>query len=547
MEYNISINNNIIKAFKGETILNVLKRIGITIPTLCNMPEMTPTGACRLCVVELENNNTLVTACSTPITEGMKILTHSQKVISSRKTIVELLLTNHPENCLYCDKSGNCELQSLAENLNIRERTFFGDKNSAKTDRSSPGIIRDMSKCILCGRCVRICEETIGISAIDLVNRGKNSSIETIFQRGLFYSNCIHCGICINACPTGAIMEKSNIPQVSEKLNSTNKNLTAILSPVSIADIANEFSLKKYEDSRDFLVAAIHDIGFKNVLTLSLGNDIFIYENAIKVYENIKNNSQPLIITDCPSIKKYIKTELPDLEKYLSKVPTPQQIIGKLFKETDKSTDNTYISMVSCIAHKYEAIQSNNTDKGVPDIDYVLTTKELLRLLKTHGISLPYTKKDTPDKPSNSDSSAGVLFEVKGGIAESIIRELYIKEGLQNSARKNLELRTDKQFQEYELTIGNRQVKIAVLYGVDTLRQKSKEILNNNYLFVEIRSCNFGCIGGCGQISGHDENEKAKKIRKIIYDFDEKNVINSPSKNPFIKGFYKEKGVDRLF
>ncbi|MDR2010557.1 MAG: (2Fe-2S)-binding protein [Bacteroidales bacterium] len=546
MEFNIKINNNNVKVTKGETILSVLKRIGIAIPTLCNMPELTPTGACRLCVVELENNHTLVTACSSPVSEGMKILTHSQKVISARKTIAELLLTNHPENCLYCDKSGNCELQQLAENLNIRERTFVGEKNMSKSDRSSPGIVRDMSKCILCGRCVRICEEMLQISAIDLVNRGKNSNIETVFQRGLFYSNCIHCGFCITACPTGAILEKTNIPQIVEKLNYSDKSINIIISGSTIASLATYFNVKRYEDARNYLVAALHDVGFKNVMTLSLGNDIFVHEISSIILERLNNHNEPLIISDCPSVKKYIKTELPEFQKYLPKVPTPQQILGKILKFDNDPQNDILVSVASCVAHKYEAIQSNNTQKGVPDIDYVITTKELLKLLKTHGIILPYSKKETPDKPSNSDSSGGVLLETKGGISEAIIRELYLKSGINNNTKKIPELKSDKQFIEYEFALGNKKYTIASINNVDTLRCKQHEILNNKYLFVEVRACNFGCIYGCGHIQCNDV-ENYKKLKKNILEFDEKTNSDTAGKNPFIKGYYKEKGIERLF
>jgi iron only hydrogenase large subunit-like protein len=546
MEFTISINKNNVKVSKGETILNVLKRIGISIPTLCNMPELTPTGSCRLCVVELEHNNKLVPACSTPIYEGMKILTHSQKVITTRKTIVELLLANHPENCLYCDKSSNCELHLLAENLNIRERTFVGEKNTSKTDRSSPGIIRDMSKCILCGRCVRICEEILQISAIDLVNRGKNSNIETVFQRGLFYSNCIHCGLCITACPTGAILEKTNIPQIVEKLNYSEKKINIIIASSSIVSLANYFNVKRYEEARNYIVAALQNIGFNNVFILSLGNDIFVQENVSLIYEQLKKHEQPYIITDCPAVKKFIRTEMPDLIKYLVKTPTPQQILGKLLKTSENSQNEILISVASCVAHKYEAIQSNNTQKGVPDIDYVITTKELLKLLKTHGIVLPYTKKETPSKPSNSDSSGGVLFESKGGIAETLIRELRLRTGDNNYSKKIIELKTDKPYIEYEFNLNNKSYKIASIYNIDTLRKKQYEIFNNKYLFIELRACSHGCVHGCGHIQNNDA-ELHKKLKKIITDFDDKTNADTVGKNPFVKGFYKEHEKDRLF
>ena len=324
------INNTKQKADSNETILSVLNRIGISIPTLCNMKELSPTGACRLCVVEDAETGELITSCSTPVRENMKIFTHSPEVINARKTIIELLLANHPENCLYCDKSGNCELQKLSEDLNIREKVFYGDLMSRKTDRSSPGIVRDMSKCILCGRCVRICDEILGISAIDLINRGKNTSIETVFQKGLFYSDCIHCGLCVTACPTGAIMAKSSINQVIEKLGNNKTTKSIMIPTTTIANIAVSYNIRKYEDARNMLVAALHSIGFNKVYPMSLFNDFFISEATSIIQNRLKNSPQPLIITDCPAIKKYIQIKEPELVEFLCKIPAPQQIGAKI-------------------------------------------------------------------------------------------------------------------------------------------------------------------------------------------------------------------------
>lgn len=538
------VNNTLQKAEKGETILSALSRIGISIPTLCNMTELSPTGACRLCVVENADNGDLITSCSTPVTPKLRILTHSPEVIAARKTIVELLLTNHPENCLYCDKSGDCELQKLAEELNIREKLFYGNKTFGKTDRSSPGIVRDMSKCILCGRCVRICEEILDISAIDLIDRGKNTSIETVFQKGLYYSDCIHCGLCVTACPTGAILPKSNLNQLIEKLGDNKISKSIVVSSASVADLASKYGIRKYEDARNFIMAALHDIGFDKVFTMSLFNDFFISEAATAISEKITRPPKPLLITDCPAVKKFIQTKDPELSKYVCKIPPAQQIAAKLLSIEQKT--DLLVSVSPCIAHKYEAVQTQNTNKGVPEIDFVLTSGELSKLLKTLGVSLPYTKKESPDKPANSDSSAGVFFETKHGITEGIVRELSFRSGVSIQLNRIIELKPEKDFAEYEFDLNGLKYRVAAVYGLENFKKYRNQILNENYLFVEVRSCRYACLDGCGQSLSVDM-ENTKRLRKIIVEYDEKNSNNSAGKNPNIKGFYRSNNIDRIF
>ncbi|MDD4149960.1 MAG: [Fe-Fe] hydrogenase large subunit C-terminal domain-containing protein [Bacteroidales bacterium] len=538
------INNTEQKADSNDTILSVLNKIGISIPTLCNMKEFSPTGACRLCVVEDAETGELITSCSTPVRENMKIFTHSPEVISARKTIVELLLANHPENCLYCDKSGNCELQKLSEDLNIREKVFYGDLISGKTDRSSPGIVRDMSKCILCGRCVRICDEILGVSAIDLISRGKNTSIETVFQKGLFYSDCIHCGLCVTACPTGAIIPKSGINQLIEKLGNDKTTKSIMLPATTIANIAVTYNIRKYEDARNMLVAALHTTGFNKVYTMSLFNDFFISEATSIIQTRLKKSNKTLIITDCPAITKYIQIKEPELVDFLCKIPPPQQIGAKILS-TQEPTD-ILVSVSPCIAHKYEAVQTQNTNKGVPEIDFVLTSDELDKLLRTLGITLPFSRKETPDNPTNSDSSAGVFFDTKHGIAEGIVRELFYRLELTNQLNRIIEIKPEKDFLEYEFQINKTYYSVACISGIENLVKYKKQILDGNYLFVEVRSCKSGCIDGCGQ-KLTDNQEKQKRLRKIISEYDEKTNNNTPGKNPFIKGFYKNNQLKNIF
>lgn len=544
MEFNITINNNIVKVSRGETILTALRRNGISIPTLCNWSELTPTGACRLCVVELEDSPELVTACSTLVSNGMKILTHSAKVIKARKTVLSLLLANHPEDCLYCEKNGRCELQDIAYSLNIRERSFIGKHEEQKTDRTDPSMILDMSKCILCGRCVRICSEIVGVSALEFISRGKDMKVETIFKKGLYYSPCIHCGKCIIACPTAAISEKSVINQVCEKLSNSETNFAITISESTIAWFTTVLGIKKFEDTRAFLISALRYTGIKTVNTSSFANEIFISEHARILADRMDKTTNPLIITDCPAIKTFIKDQLPELDKFVTKVPIPQQISGNLIKQNTNDNNILHISVVPCVSLKYDAATNQENSSGVTAADFVISSIELQRLLNIYGISIPNTKKDNVE--SISGTSAGAVFETKGGISESIIREFFFSNGNQKYPKKIFEVKSDKAFIEYEFDLNGKAYKIASIHGTDTLKAKKNDILRSDYLFVEVRSCNAGCVSGCGNVHNNDP-DLAKKIKKVIIDFDEINHNDTAGKNPFIKGLYKSVENKRLY
>ena len=265
MIFDIEVNNKIIKAKKGETILSALSRNGIKVPTLCYMDELVPTGACRICAVEVEGQDNLVPSCAQPVEEWMRIKTHSPKVIKARKTIVELLLSNHPDDCLYCERNGNCELQKLAVELNVLERRITGQKGKQKADRSGSSMVRDPKKCILCGRCVRVCEEIIGVSAIDFIKRGNHCEITTSFQKGINLSSCINCGQCIMSCPTGALYERDHLPEIIDSLNNPTKHVIIQYSPTISVTLAEEFGVKAGKDINGMVNAALRKIGFNKV------------------------------------------------------------------------------------------------------------------------------------------------------------------------------------------------------------------------------------------------------------------------------------------
>src|SRR5512133_1139670 len=333
MVFSIEVNNREITARKGETILSALQRSGIRVPTICSMKDFSPTGACRMCVVEVEGKNNLVPSCSYPVEEWMKIYTHSPRVIKARKTIVELLLSDHPDDCLYCERNGNCELQRLAEELSIRERRIPGSKTKYKLDKSSPSIIREPSKCILCGRCVRVCEEIQGISTLDFAHRGSNTSIATAFGKDLNFSSCIHCGQCVVICPTGALIERVEFPELEQQLHDPKKVVVVQYSPSVPVTLSEEFELKTGKDWPGILNALLRKIGFDLVLETAFGSDLNIMEVTGELITKIRNKeTMPVLSSCCPGWVKHLEQSKPELIPLLSTTKSPQQLMGSLIK-----------------------------------------------------------------------------------------------------------------------------------------------------------------------------------------------------------------------
>ncbi|MDY0099658.1 MAG: [Fe-Fe] hydrogenase large subunit C-terminal domain-containing protein, partial [Bacteroidales bacterium] len=430
----IQVNNKKIKARKGETILSALNRNGIMIPTLCRMRDFTPTGACRICVVEVEGKERLVTACSHPVEEWMKIWTHSPRVITARKTIVELLLSNHPDDCLYCDRNLHCELQKLAEELNIRERRIRGKKIKQRLDQSSPSVVRELSKCILCGRCVRVCEEIITSTSLDFINRGRQTHVGTAMDRELNFSSCIQCGQCVLVCPTGALHEKHNITEVQEYLNKTEVVKAIQYSPLVAAGIADELGIKYGREFDKVLNAILRKIGFDKVFTTGTGTDIYINELTEELSEKLqRKNEDPLYIAACPAWTKYAEQFYPELIPSLSLIKSPQQITGVLIKtivagQLGIQPEQIFsVSVSPCVAMKFEARRDGMMRKGISDVDSVLTVRELARLIKLYGIDITNIDKEPADEPISGRSSMAVLAETSGGLAEGIARLLFYR------------------------------------------------------------------------------------------------------------------------
>ena len=424
----MKVDGRTIEAKEGETILSALKREGIHVPTLCHLEGLLPSGACRMCVVELEGAPNFVTACSYPVAPGMKILTRSPKVLDARRTIVELLLSNHPDDCLYCARSGKCDLQNLSQALGIRQRLYRGKRNEAERDVAGP-IVRDPDKCILCGRCVRVCEEIQAVGAIDFVNRGCKAYIGTAFDQGLNVSSCINCGQCIVNCPTGALTERSYLDEVIAALSDPDKTVVVQHAPAVSVSLAEEFGIEPGQDVDGKMVAALRRLGFKRVFDTSFTADLTIMEEASELAQRIQQGGALPMFTSCsPGWIKFVEQFYPDFIPNLSTCKSPQQMMGAVIKSYFAKRESldpakiVSVSIMPCTAKKFECGRPEMAPNHIPDVDYVLTTRELGQLLRTFGVDLMVLPPESADTPFGERSSAGKIFGASGGVMEAAVR-----------------------------------------------------------------------------------------------------------------------------
>ncbi|HKK41735.1 MAG TPA: [Fe-Fe] hydrogenase large subunit C-terminal domain-containing protein [Bacteroidales bacterium] len=548
MFFTIQVNNRKIKAEKGETILSALNRNGIIIPTLCRMKDFTPTGACRMCVVEVEGRNRLVAACSQPVEEWMKIQTHSPRVITARRTIVELLLSNHPDDCLYCDRNLNCELQRLAEELNIRERRIRARKIKPHLDQSSPAIVRELSKCILCGRCVRVCEEVMTATSVDFISKGRNTHVGAALDKDLNFSSCIQCGQCVLVCPTGALHEKHNITEVQEYLH--NKDVIKVIqySPAVPMGIAEELGIRYSREFDRVLNGILRKVGFDRVYKTGTGTDIAVSEMSDQLLTGIKNDSGgPLYISACPAWVKYAEQFMPGILPQLSGVKSPQQITGSLIKTLIadqigiKSSEIFSVSASPCTAMKFEARRDGMMRKGISDVDAVLTVRELARLIRLHGIDTSVIEQEAADDPLSGRSSAAFLAEVSGGIAEGVLKDLIYKMTGKDADKHIFKrIRTGGSFREAVISIDKMSVNVAVVDGLTGLEKLKAALADGKkYNLVEVMACPGGCIHGAG-LRPPNSKEDLKNRAKTIYQADDTEAITLPSKSPACISLYSK-------
>jgi iron-only hydrogenase group A len=545
----IEINGKKLEAQKGETILTVARRNGIEIPTLCHMEGLAPSGACRMCVVDVEGVANLLTACSYPVADGMKVRTHSPRAVDTRKTIVQLLLANHPDDCLYCGRSSNCDLQQLARDLGVTRREYHGFRAKKTLDVSGPALVRDPEKCILCGKCVRVCEDVQSVAAIDFVGRGSKTVIGTAFSRALATSSCINCGQCVVVCPTGALTERSYVGEVLAALRDPDKYLVVQHAPAVSVTLAEEFGVPPGTDCDGQMVAALRRVGFKKVFDTSFSADLTIMEEASELVQRIKTGGKLPMFTSCsPGWIKFMETFYPDMLPHLSTCKSPQQMLGAVVKSYFAEREGidpskiVSVSIMPCTAKKFEAGRPEMTQDYVPDVDFVLTTREAAQLLRTSGVGMTGIEPEAADTPFGERSTAGKIFGASGGVMEAAVRTAHwMITGKELPGLDIQPLRGLAGAKELKANIGGIDVGAAVVSGLGNARNLIEQIRagRSDLHFIEVMTCPGGCINGGGQPLHSNKAAVLARMQKL-YDLDKSSALRTSHDNASVKRLYAE-------
>ncbi len=544
----VYINNQEFSARTGQTILEVCEQHNIQIPTLCHLKELSPTGACRICVVEVENVPNLVPACAYPVSADMRIFTNSPRVRRARKTNLELLVANHPRECLICIRNGNCELQTLAADYGLREFRYAGEIRHSLSDPASPSIERDPDKCILCGRCVRTCNEIQGVGAIDFIRRGFSSVVSPAYERSLNEVNCVFCGQCIMVCPVGALKEKSHQKNVWEAINDRNTFVTAQIAPAVRVAIGEEFGLPEGEDASLKIVTALKRMGIDKVFDTNFGADLTIMEEASELIHRLQNGAPVPLITSCsPGWIKYIEHFYPELLSHLSTCKSPQEMHGSVTKNyyakiMGLSPENIHVtSIMPCTAKKFEA-QRPELGHEYQDVDSVLTTRELIRMIKISGIDFKNLDETPFDNPLGESTGAAAIFGTSGGVMEAALRTAHwMMTGNEIPGIEFTAVRGFQGLKEAEIDINGILLKVAVISGLHDAPAVLDKIKNGTspYHFIEVMACPGGCINGGGQPLPRN-TEKLKARAEGLYKIDKYKKHRCSHQNEGIKILYRE-------
>jgi NADP-reducing hydrogenase subunit HndD len=552
---NLKINNIDVSVPAGSTILQAAKSANIEIPTLCYMKEINEIGACRICVVEVKGARSLVASCVYPVNEGMEVFTSTPRVLKARRMTLELLLSNHNRKCLSCIRSGSCELQALCNEYGVdNDGKYDGAKTESEIDDSAAHMYRDNSKCILCRRCIAVCEKNQAVSVIGANERGFATHVGSPFEALLDETSCVSCGQCIVNCPTGALSEKDSTGKVWEALSDDSKHVIVQTAPAVRAAIAEEFGNPIGTDGEGKMVAALRRLGFDGVYDTDIAADLTIIEEANELVERIQNGGKLPMITSCsPGWIKYCEYNFPDLLDNLSTCKSPQQMFGALAKTwyADKMgidpKDIYVVSVMPCTAKKFEIGREDQAAAGVPDVDAVITTRELARMIKRAGINFNGLADEKFDMPLGSSTGAGVIFGATGGVMEAALRTAV--ETITGKELPNLEfteVRGMEGIKEASYEVGGLTVKVAVASGLANAKELMKKVRKGevDYQFIEIMACPGGCVNGGGQpvvaASVRNFEDVRGKRAAVLYNIDKNMPLRKSHENPVLKEAYAE-------
>ena len=529
-----------------KNILTVIRKAGIDVPTLCYHSELSTFGACRLCTVEDDRGRTFA-SCSEEPRDGMVIYTNSEKVRKYRKLIVELLLAAHCRDCTTCIKSGECVLQELAHRLGVKKVRFQNTREERPLDFSSPAIVRDPNKCILCGNCVRVCDEIQGIGAIDFAYRGTDAMVMPAFDRQIAETDCVNCGQCRVFCPTGAITIRTNIGEVWKALADKDTRVVAQIAPAVRVAAGDAFGLPKGENAMGKIVAALHRMGFDEVFDTSYSADLTIMEESAEFLKRLeKGENLPLLTSCCPAWVKFVQDQFPDYKENISTCRSPQQMFSAVIKEYYRNPEHAegkktvVVSIMPCTAKKMEAEREEFIRNGKPDIDAVLTTKELASMIRELGIQFADLEPTAPDTPFSIRSGGGVIFGTSGGVTEAALRRLAertnpVLQEIRYSGVRGLE-----GIKKFTIEIGGKAVHTAVVSGLGNAEKLIQLIESGeeHFDFVEVMACPTGCIGGAGQPESFLEDKK--KRSSGLYTADKSALVKRSDENPVVTKLYED-------
>lgn len=544
MKY-MTINNRKVAFDDEKNVLSVIRKSGIDLPTFCYHSELSTYGACRMCVVE-DDRGKIFASCSEVPRDGMVIYTNTPRLQHHRKMILELLLSSHCRDCTTCKKNGVCILQNLAKQLGVSYIRFENNKPTLPLDESSDCIVRDPNKCILCGDCVRTCDEIQGLGILDFAYRGSNMQVMPAFNRTMAETDCVGCGQCRVVCPTGAITIKQNIHPVWMALSDKNTRVVAQIAPAVRVAVGDKFGIPKGENALGQLVAALRRMGFDEIYDTNFGADLTVMEEAKEFVERLESGENlPLFTSCCPAWVKFCENKYPDLRKHISTCRSPQEMFGAIIKEEarmnkEDTRKTMVVSIMPCTAKKAEILRPEHYTDGEQNVDLVLTTTEITRMIKEAGIALSQMPSEALDMPFGLSSGAGAIFGVTGGVTEAVLRRL-----VDSSAAEDLEnisftgIRGTEGIKEAVVDFHGRELKLAVVNGLRNADEVMKKIQSGEvyYDFVEVMACKRGCMAGGGQPVPIGPRTKAARFEGI-YKIDSVAQIKRSNENPIIQTLY---------